>query len=299
MSDLIDYFINTYAAEKGISSNTIAAYHSDLAQLEEFFDGEWGDVTADDIDAYAAALREDGFEATSIARKLSALSDFYKFLQSEGKTNRNPFVNIDRGKRKKTLPKFLTRNEIELIIKAAANKGDNAHQRAATMLKLMYACGLRVSELVSLPANCLNAKAKQIMVKGKGAKERVIPIVSEALDAVLNWLKLREKILAGRSSNFLFPSFKSESGHLTRFGFYKEIKKLAIAAGISPQRVTPHVLRHSFATHLLDSKADLRAVQAMLGHEDIATTQIYTHISTGNVINEVLTKHPLAGKEIR
>lgn len=293
MDDLVDFFINTYAGEKGISPNTIAAYHSDLQQMSDFFDDDWQNITSDDIDAYAASLRDNGFEPSSISRKLSALSDFCKFLQSEGKIVSNPFSNIERGKRKKSLPKFLTRDEIERIIAAAASQNDKSHQRAVVMLKLMYACGLRVSELVSLPVSCFNESAKQILVKGKGSKERLIPIADEALQTLLSWLKLRELMLKGRKSNFLFPSFKSESGHFTRFGFFKEIKNLAIVAGIAPTRVTPHVLRHSFATHLLDKKADLRAVQAMLGHEDISTTQIYTHVTSDNLIDQVLKCHPL------
>lgn len=297
MSDLIDFFINTYAAEKGISANTIAAYHVDLEQFTQFFGDDWANLTADNIEAYIANLRKHGMEASTISRKLSALSDFCKFLQTEKIVNHNPFADIERGKRKKSLPKFLTRDEINRIITTAQSKDDNHHQRMAVMLKLMYACGLRVSELISLPVACFNEQTKQLIVKGKGSKERTIPIADEALQAVLDWLKLREFMLHGRKSNFLFPSFRAESGHLTRFAFFSQIKALAVMAGISPQRVSPHVLRHSFATHLLDKKADLRAVQAMLGHEDIATTQIYTHIAPNNLIDEVLNCHPLSNRK--
>ena len=293
MSALVDLFINTYAAEKGISSNTITAYHSDLMQMAEYFGVPWEELTTEDIDAYVATLKDDGFEPSTISRKLSALSDFCKFLQSEGKIANNPLSNIERIKRIKALPKFLTRKEIDQLISAAASQNNPTNQRLAVMLKLMYACGLRVSELVSLPISCFNEHSKQILIKGKGSKERIVPIAEDALTAILNWLNLRELMLKGHKSNFLFPSSTSESGHITRFGFYNEIKKLAVIAGISPQRVTPHVLRHSFATHLLDKKADLRAVQAMLGHEDISTTQIYTHVLADNIINEVLNNHPL------
>ena len=158
----------------------------------------------------------------------------------------------------------------------------------------MYACGLRVSELVSLPLNCINFDRKQILVKGKGAKERIIPMADAVIKDVIDYLKTRSRLLNGAEKPFLFPSLTSKSGHLGRDGFFKNLKNLAVLAGIDPARISPHVLRHSFATHLLNGKADLRSVQMMLGHEDITTTEVYTHILSQELLDEVKNKHPLA-----
>lgn len=289
----IDLFLDNCVAEKGVAQNTIEAYRSDIRQFIVSYDDDLCIADENDAIRYICKLKEDGFESTSIARKLSALRDFYKFLLSEKIVKQNPFAEIDNPKKGRILPKFLTREEIDDIIAAAQKVNDFSHQRTAIMLKLMYACGLRVSELVSLPLNCLNAKQHQLIVKGKGAKERIIPIAESALESVLDWIELRNQTCSKKDSRFLFPSLRALSGHLTRDGFYKNVKKSAILAGISPHRVSPHVLRHSFATHLLDSHADLRSVQAMLGHKDISTTQIYTHTTNEKLVEEVLSKHPL------
>lgn len=289
----IELFLDACAAEKGLAQNSIISYRSDLVQFVEFCGIQPEKVTKDAAERYIRHLYERSFERNSVARKISALRDFYKFLLSEKLIEVNPFADIDTPKRNLSLPKFLTREEVGLIIKEAEKDNDFSHQRTAVMLKLMYACGLRVSELVSLPLNCLNAKQGQLSVKGKGSKERIIPIAESVVQCILNWLNFRNMTVAKKDNRFLFPSLRSLSGHLTRDGFYKNIKKLAVLVGISPKRISPHVLRHSFATHLLESKADLRSVQAMLGHKDITTTQIYTHTSTQSVIDEVLSKHPL------
>ena len=294
-SQKIELFLDACVAEKGVSVNTISAYRSDLMQFLEFYKGDVAEVEVEDAIAFSQYLAEKGFEPNSVARKLSAMRDFFKFLLSEKITDENPFAEVDNPKRERAIPKVLTRDEINDIINTAQGVDDLSHQRTAVMLKLMYACGLRVSELVTLPLNCLNAKQHQLLVKGKGAKERLIPIADVALDSVMSWIEQRKIWLGRKESRFLFPSLRSLSGHLTRDGFYKNVKKLAILAGISPHRVSPHVLRHSFATHLLDKQADLRSVQAMLGHKDISTTQIYTHTTAANLIEDVLKKHPLQG----
>ena len=293
-SVIIERFLDACVAEKGASPNTVNAYRIDLLQFSNVCKKDLRKINTEEITEFFQQLTSEGMKSASISRKMSALSDFYRFLLSEKEISQNPFEDIESPKKENKLPKFLTRQDIEHIIAAAQNIEDLSHKRTAVMLKLMYACGLRVSELVSLPLNCLNAKQKQLLVKGKGAKERVIPIAEDALQSVLAWLDLRKIMLGHYESKFLFPSLISISGHLTRDGFYKNIKKLAILAGIPPQKVSPHVLRHSFATHLLDSDVDLRSVQAMLGHKNIATTQIYTHIVSPQIIQDVLSKHPLS-----
>lgn len=293
-SRLIELFLDACIAENGSAENTVTSYRRDLLQAVEFYKKELKNVSEQDAETFVQYLSSHDYEPSSISRKLSALKDFYKFLLSEKIIEKNPFAEIDSPKKHKPLPKFLTRQEIDDIINAAQKSDDLSHQRTAVMLKLMYACGLRVSELVTLPLNCLNASQNQLLVKGKGSKERIIPIAESAMQSVLNWINLRKFMLGRKDSRFLFPSLHAVSGHLTRDGFYKNIKKLAMFAGIEPSRVSPHVLRHSFATHLLDSHVDLRSVQAMLGHKDISTTQIYTHTTKTDLINEVLKKHHLS-----
>lgn len=290
---LLDLFLDSCVAEKGVSVHTVAAYRSDLTQFLTFYDQDVSALEPEDVAAFIQSLSSQGIANSSISRKVSALRDFSKFLLSEKIISENPLVFIDKPKRELSLPKFLTREDIDKMI-AAAQSGDNlSHQRTAVMLKLMYACGLRVSELVSLPLNCLNSKRGHIIVKGKGSKERVIPIAPSAMQSVLIWIKQRHFVLGRKESPFLFPSLHSLSGHLTRDAFYKNVKKLAVIVGIPQEKVSPHVLRHSFATHLLDSNVDLRSLQAMLGHKDISTTQIYTHIISPQLIEDVLQKHPL------
>ncbi|MCQ2741215.1 MAG: tyrosine-type recombinase/integrase [Alphaproteobacteria bacterium] len=179
-------------------------------------------------------------------------------------------------------------------METAEKSSDFAFQRLAVMVRLMYACGLRVSELITLPLNCINYEKKQILVKGKGAKERLIPVADKALESLKLWLNLREFILGRRQNPYLFPSRRSKLGFVNRTTFYKILQKAALAVGIAPDRVSPHVLRHSFATHLLNKDVDLRSIQQMLGHEDISTTQVYTHVLSDNLIEEVKAKHPLA-----
>lgn len=291
---LISDFLDMLAAETGAAVNTTNAYQLDLQQFSAYCNKDLCEINESDIQEFIRNLSKNGFAQTSIARKLSALNDFFKFLLSEKEISQNPMINILAPKKGRSLPKFLTRTEIDQIIEAANVQTDLKHKRTAVMLKLMYACGLRVSELVSLPVNCINFDKKQILIKGKGSKERLVPIADEAIKSVLAWLPLRDILLKGRKLPFLFPSTIAKSGHLTRDGFFKNIKKLALLAGLDAAKVSPHVMRHSFATHLLHEEVDLRSVQTLLGHEDIATTEIYTHILSKELQADVLTKHPLA-----
>ena len=294
MRDFVADFLNMMAAEHGAAINTIASYDIDLQQFVEFCGNDLTKVTETDVQNFVRHLSSYGYASKSIARKISTLKDFFKFLLTEKEISQNPMVNISAPKQGRALPKFLTREEVKLLIEAAEHNPDLRHKRTAVMLRLMYACGLRVSELVSLPLNCINFDRRHILVKGKGAKERLIPVAESVIKSVIEYLPVREKLLNGSEKPFLFPSTLGKCGHLGRDGFFKNLKNLAVLAGIDPQKVSPHVLRHSFATHLLNGKADLRSVQMMLGHEDITTTEIYTHILSQELLEEVKTKHPLA-----
>lgn len=293
--NLIESFLNMMAAEVGASVNTLEAYRRDLIQFEEATDFKSvASITYDDIAAYVQTLSCEGYAARSISRKISVIRDYFKFLYSEKEIKTNPTALIMSPKQEKPLPKFLSITEMRRLIEAAESYDDFRHARLAVMLELMYACGLRVSELVGLPENCIDFDHGQILVRGKGSKERLIPVAGKVIDKVKSYRGYRDEFIRGRKSIWLFPSKRSKSGHLTRDSFYKYLKELAPQAGIDPMRISPHVLRHSFATHLLNNDADLRSVQKMLGHEDIATTEIYTHIISEKLIETVKKNHPLA-----
>lgn len=280
----IDIFLEAMSAEKGRSEKTLAAYSSDLHHADETIPG--GLMNADDvaIQDYLSNLPD---KASSVARKASALRTFYKFLMVEKIIKKNPTANLELPKRARTLPKFLSVEEIELLISSAGDIKNAVRLRA--MLELVYASGLRVSELCELPMTA--NLGDKLLIHGKGAKERIVPMHAGAIHALNKWLDLRDD----DSSKYVFPSH-SESGHITRDGFFKILKKCAVLAGIDPKRVSPHVLRHSFASHLLAGGANLRAIQVMLGHEDISTTQIYTHVMPEKLKETVALHHPLAKK---
>ena len=291
---LLADFLNMMAAEIGASKNTLEAYERDLRQYFAYNGKSLKEISQGDISAYMQHLGKKGYAPKSAARKLSALKDFFKFLYTEKEIDKNPTANVIAPRLEKPLPKFLTAEEIRLLLQAAGEKKDAVHVRTVTMLTLMYACGLRVSELVSLPEGCINFDKKQILVRGKGSKERLLPIADAAVEAVLAYLPYRENFIRGRKSVWLFPSLRSKLGHVTRDGFFKNLAKLAMSCGIDSRRVSPHVLRHSCATHLLHRGVDLRLVQKMLGHEDIATTEIYTHIMPEDLLKQASQRHPLA-----
>lgn len=291
---LITDFLDTLSAEEGYSSNTICAYKNDLNQMVGYLGDNFKNISKTDIQDFIHKLQADDLEQSSICRKISAMKDFFKFLMNEKEISLNPMEEIEAPKKIKKLPNFLSRDDVKELISIAEKNNKFCFQRTAVMLKLMYACGLRVSELVSLPLNCINKDKKQILVKGKGSKERLIPIAEEAINCVFKWIELRNCLDKGHYKPFLFPSETSVLGHITRDTFFKNIKKVALEAGFDKNKVSPHTLRHSFATHLLDYGADLRSVQSMLGHESITTTEIYTHVITKQITEEVFKKHPLA-----
>ena len=295
MKQAISDFYNMIIAEKGASVKTADAYIHDVEDFSQTFNiSDYHQITPTNITDFMSYLSQRGFAPKTQARKLSAIREFCKFLFSENLIEQNPAADIDSPKLEKPLPKFLNETEMDALIDAAKTAQDIRHRRIAVMLILMYHCGLRVSELVSLPINAINPIKKQILVFGKGAKERLIPVSDAALEEIEDYLTYRHCFIKGKESKYLFPSLSAKEGHLTRDSFYKQLKELAVRAGISPSRITPHVLRHSFATQLLRHHADLRSVQKMLGHESIGTTQIYTHIISEELIETVQKLHPLS-----
>ena len=282
----IDVFIEAIAAEKGRSRNTLGAYKSDLIMAQNAI-GNLLNATNTDIQNYLSHLNE---KPSSIARRASCLRTFYKFLMLEKIITTNPTTNLELPKRGRALPKYLSPEEIELLISSSGDIKTSIRLRC--MLELVYASGLRVSELCELPMSA--NLGDKLLIHGKGAKERLVPMHEGAQSALHKWLQIR----GDTDSKYVFPSH-SASGHITRDGFFKILKKCAVLAGIEPDRVSPHVLRHSFASHLLAGGANLRVIQTMLGHEDISTTQIYTHVLPEKLRETVENSHPLAHNEIK
>lgn len=292
-------FLDMEAAEKGASPNTLEAYARDLEQFSAFVRGGLLTAKASDVGDFAADLGQRGFSPKSVARKLSAVREFYKFLYLEKAIDDNPAAGVLTPKQEKPLPKFLTEEEIRRLIEAAENDRTFGSRRLTVMLKLMYVSGLRVSELVGLPLRNINAAEGLVTVAGKGRKERIVPVAASVIKEINEYKKFRKMYLNGEKSPWLFPSKNASDGHMTRNGFFKNLKSLAVKAGIYPSRISPHVLRHSFATHLLNHDVDLRSVQKMLGHKDISTTEIYTHIVSEELRGEVRRRHPLNNPAVR
>lgn len=277
----IDIFLEALSAEKGRSKKTLESYSSDLRHADETISGGLMNATYSDIQNYLSNLSE---KPSSISRKASALRGFYKFLMLEKIIKENPTANLELPKRNRSLPKFLSVEEIELLISSAGDIKNSVRLRA--MIELLYASGLRVSELCELPMTAI--LGNKLLIHGKGAKERIVPMHERAIEALEKWISIRDD----EKSKYVFPS-NGKDGHITRDGFFKILKKCAVLAGIDPHRVSPHVLRHSFASHLLAGGANLRAIQTMLGHEDISTTQIYTHVLPDKLRETVQMHHPL------
>ncbi len=294
MRGFVSDFLDTLLAEKGVLPNTISAYSVDLQQFFDFIKD--GKFSSENVENFFLHLSNKGMSSKTINRKITSINSFCKFLISEKIISNNPCANLIRPKEEKKLPRFLSKTEAKNLIGVVAKNPH--HQRTIAMCKLMYVCGLRVSELVSIKTENLNLNKKTLRINGKGAKERVVPISNKIISDIQKYLTKRLDFAGtNKKSPWLFPSPTSKSGHITRDGFFKNLSKLAIDAGISPSRISPHSLRHSFATHMLNNNADLRVVQTLLGHENIATTEIYTHILSEELINEVKNKHPLALKK--
>ena len=294
----VNRFLEMMSAERGASANTLEAYGRDVEEFLTYCGGiALKEISRDDVRDFVQYLAREGRSPKTVARKLSAVREFFKFLYTEKDIKDNPAADVLTPKQEKPLPKFLSEDEINRQIAAAKECSWPKGWQMTAMLELMYASGLRVSELVSLPENCINFDRRQVFVRGKGSKERVVPVAPAAIQAVFDYVEQRYCFMReGRRSLWLFPSKSSRSGHISRDTFFKRLKELAVKAGIFHNAVTPHVLRHSFATHLLNHNADLRSVQKMLGHESIYTTEIYTHILSDKLLETVQKLHPLAGK---
>ena len=298
-SPRVEAFLEMMAVERDASPHTLSAYARDLADAEAGL-GKGGLIAADEaqIEAWFASLSTRGLSAATAARRRSAVRQFYRFALGEGWRTDDPSRRLDAPKQGRPLPRTLSRDEIEALL-AAAGKDDSAGAtRMLALVELAYASGLRVSELLALRVEAVRRDPAWLIVRGKGGKERLAPLNSAAREAVKAWLDVRDarKPKKGPDSPWLFPSTGAE-GHLTPRRFAQQLDQAAIDAGIDPARVSPHVLRHAFATHLLEGGADLRVVQTLLGHADIATTQIYTHVAVDRLSQVVNQHHPLAKDE--
>ena len=302
-SSQIELFLDMLAAERGARPNTLSAYRSDLDEFGDHLATNGSAIATagtDDIRGYLGDLSRRGLAPASVARKLSAVRQLYRFLYAEGHRGDDPAAILEGPKRGRALPKVLTVSDVDRLIDTARTRADRSEQSAAEkqrtarlycLLELLYATGLRVSELVALPASAARKDQRMLMVRGKGGKERMVPLNDAARQAMTNYRALL-KDTKNEHSKWLFPSFGVD-GHLTRQHFAREFKSLTAAAGLRPQAVSPHVLRHAFASHLLQNGADLRVVQTLLGHSDISTTQIYTHILEERLKSMVRDLHPL------
>jgi integrase/recombinase XerD len=300
----IELFLDMLAAERGAGKNTLDAYRNDLADLSAHLSAAGRGIAVantDDLRGFLSALAERGFKASSLARRLSAVRQLYRFLYAEGKLSHDPAAVLEGPKRGWSLPKVLSIAEVDGLLTQARKDMEDTEQpptqrlraaRLLCLLEVVYATGLRVSELMALPASAAKRDQRMLVVRGKGGKERLVPLNQAAKRAMAEYLKMRGDAEPKAASKWLFPSF-GEQGHLTRQHFARELKSLGSACGIAPARLSPHVLRHAFASHLLHNGADLRVVQTLLGHADISTTQIYTHVLEERLKALVRDLHPL------
>jgi len=275
------------AAEAGASANTLAAYRNDLARAAEDLGDELGSASSDAVGTLGQ--RWASLAPSTVARRSAALRRFYRFLVDDSLRPDDPSAALPQPKLQRPLPRILDTADIEMLFRQAeerASSGEPQALRNVALLELLYGSGLRASELVSLPHGALRPGQAFLILSGKGSKERLVPISSRAEQAVARWLEHVPK-----SSAWLFPSGKR---HLSRVRLFQLVREMAADAGIAPERISPHVLRHAFATHLLAGGADLRVLQALLGHADIATTQIYTHVDAARLVELVNARHPLA-----
>jgi integrase/recombinase XerD len=286
---LVDRFLDMLAAEMGASPNTIAAYRNDLEKAAQDLGSGLGGADRDDLARLGQKWAK--LAASTVARRSSALRRFYRFLVDDGLRADDPSAGLPQPKLQRPLPKVLSETDVEAMFEAAGDKaasGEPLSLRNMALLELLYGSGLRASEVISLPRAAVRAGQPFLILRGKGSKERLVPISSRAEAAVKAWLEN-----VPPSSPWLFPSGKS---HITRVRLFQLVREMAADAGIPPERISPHVLRHAFATHLLSGGADLRVLQALLGHADIATTQIYTHVDAARLVQLVNERHPLADR---
>lgn len=301
----IEQFLEMLSVERGASVNTLEAYRRDLTHFADYLKQSGlalGAASANDIQSYLVALDEEGLAVASRSRRLSAIRQLYKFLLAEAEIEEDPAQTVEGPRRDRPLPRTLSVDEVDRLLETSKRRLREPHSqrlmqhaRLYCFLEMLYATGLRVSELVSLTRDVVTGDDEVITIRGKGGRERIVPLNPPALEALAIYLDVSRRTLNGRGerSPWLFPS-RGRSGHLTRQRLAQELKELAGQAGLDPTKVSPHVLRHAFASHLLDRGADLRSVQQLLGHADISTTQIYTHVLEERLKRLVHEHHPLA-----
>ncbi|WP_303697690.1 site-specific tyrosine recombinase XerD [Brevundimonas naejangsanensis] len=297
MTPQIEAFLEMMAVERDASPHTLAAYGRDLADAENWLCDAGGLMAApqEALEAWFADLSRRGLSAATAARRRASVRQFYRFALGEGWRTDDPSRRLDAPKQRRSLPKTLSRDEIEALLVAAGAADSAAGLRLIALVEMAYASGLRVSELLALRIEAVRRDPAYLIVRGKGGKERLAPLNTAAREAIKAWLDARDAARkpGAPDSVWLFPSH-GKSGHLTPRRFAQLLDQAAVSAGIDPARVSPHVLRHAFATHLLEGGADLRVVQTLLGHADISTTQIYTHVATDRLSQVVHANHPLA-----
>jgi integrase/recombinase XerD len=301
----IDLFLDMMAAERGAARNTLDAYARDLTDVSARLAAHGirlAQAETPDLEAVLAGIESDGLSAATAARRLSAMKRFYRFLLSEGRRHDDPCTPLRGPKQGRSLPKILSEADVDAMFGAVADLPGASGLRTRALLEILYAGGLRVTELVSLPLSAFIQRERCIFVTGKGGRERLVPLTASALAAMAAYRDVRAAHLPPvksgqhKAQRYLFPSRTAKSGHLTRERFAQILQEVALAAGLDPGRVSPHVLRHAFATHLLARGADLRSVQLLLGHADVSTTQIYTHVLDERLKSLVENSHPLARK---
>lgn len=297
-------FLESISIEKASSKNTVESYKNDLQKFKEFLDKEGieiTDATTDDIRKFIASMTTGSLEGSTIARKISALRQFFAFLYSEQIIKYNPAISIDLPKKRQNLPSVLSEEDVLKLLNTAYTDKTTHGIRNVAMLELLYASGMRISELTSLKLSHLQINndyiKPYILITGKGDKERIIAINRKSISALKEYLQVRSSFTSKKEDQWLFPSRQSNQGHITRQYFAKILKKIAIDAGINPKDISPHKVRHSFATHLLNHGADLRVIQELLGHKNVSTTQIYTHVANEKLKSTVEKFHPLSGKK--
>ncbi|RMC36083.1 site-specific tyrosine recombinase XerD [Paracoccus alkanivorans] len=309
MSDhrAISAFLDAQAAEAGAARNTLLAYGRDLRDLSDWLADKrlaLADLTRERVEDYLAHCDGQGLSRATRARRLSSIRQFTRFALEEGWREDDPAIRINGPGRAQRLPKTLSRDEVEAILAAAPALGRGPADRARNLclIELLYATGMRVSELVALPVAACRGDPAVLLIRGKGDKERMVPLTAPARRALSGWLDIRDnapedsplaRLVAGKGARWLFPA-PGAAGHLPRQSFGRLLKEIAVTAGLDPSRVTPHVIRHAFATHLLEGGADLRSIQTLLGHADLGTTEIYTHVLDQRMRDLVLNHHPLA-----
>lgn len=307
MDRWISRFLDAQGAELDAAENTLQAYGRDLKDFAGWLTDQGLDFTTvarSDVEAYLIHCTDIGLATTTRARRLASIRQLFRFAYEEGLRGDNPAIQIKGPGQQRRLPKTLTLAQVDALLAAARAHGRTEHEQARTvaLMELLYATGMRVTELVSLPVAAVRGNPAMILIRGKGGKERLVPLSDPARAAVASWLLCRDAAeedaqKRGRApSLFLFPS-RGRAGHMTRQGFFMLIKELTVAAGVPAEKVTPHTLRHAFATHLLENGADLRAIQMMLGHADLGTTEIYTHVVEERLQQLVLEHHPLSDED--